>query len=202
MENQDESNVTMLQMHVNVQPEHTNKKEYLHDLEQWFRHAETVGQTRLNTSILTESVLLAVCGFLLDKDAERASILTALFISVVGLFFAGSCVFLGRRQVKFHRYIEHLADGVINTMPAEERNNSAFARVRDFQHGHHRATDPHSPYDVDLHRPEITFSARTFMYAEPIVFLICFMALIVAEANRLHGLHTMGPIYRWYAFTI
>ena len=82
----------------------------LHQLNVSFRHAEQIGQSRLNNFLMTGTVLLVGCAVALQLDMHVIGGSLSAALSVLGIVFSRAWFYLGCRQQKFHTYIEDCID--------------------------------------------------------------------------------------------
>jgi hypothetical protein len=74
--------------------------------DEWFRHAENIGQQRLYNFLMVSSIMLVGCATLMASTKNIGGPSLAIFLSILGIRMSRMWYIQGRRQAKFHDMVE------------------------------------------------------------------------------------------------
>jgi len=137
--------------------------ETIDSLNRVFRHAEDVGQARLNNFLMTGTILLVGCGVALQAENEFVGACISLSLSIIGIYFSRAWYYLGRRQRKFHIYVETHLDYLVDC-DSIENEHLVTNLIREFQKEEIKTSG------MDPTTVEINFSSRRMLTYVPRMF--------------------------------
>jgi hypothetical protein len=146
----------------------------IRSVDEWFRHAENIGQQRLYNFFMAGAVILVACAALLQLKPVGCWL--SAFLAGGGCTLSIAWFFLGTRQIKFHGHLQHVVDEALEQLRAAGRDPQMFGYywIRYLQKNQVDKTS-----SFHLNRAEEWLSSRYFLKAVPALFILLYIALIL-----------------------